>query len=162
MRIGRSKVLMYRNIQPSCRRGITLGLGYALAERLSTELSTDCLNSAVGFRGSVVAGVIFHSDRGCQCTSTQLAQRCAKLGIRHLLGRTGICGGNAVVESFFGALKRKLVHRHRFTARAQAREVVFTWTRTRCNRQDCTPLWTTPAPSTGKPTMTTHNPWQHN
>lgn len=110
-------------------------LGYAMADHLRTELVTDCLDTAVDLRGGDVSGVIFHSDRGCQYTSTQFAQHCAKLGIRRSLGRTGICWDNAVMESFFGALKRELVHRHRFTTRAQARRAIFAWIQSWYNRR---------------------------
>ncbi|MDR7301591.1 integrase core domain-containing protein [Haloactinomyces albus] len=79
--------------------------------------------------------MIFHSDRGCQYTSAQFAQHCSSLGNRRSLGRTGICWDNAVVESFFGALKRELVHRHRFTTRVQARQAIFVWIQTWYNRR---------------------------
>lgn len=110
-------------------------LGYAMAEHLRTELVTDCLDTAVDLRGGHVAGVIFHSDRGCQYTSAQYAQHCARLGIRRSLGRTGMCWDNAMVESFFGALKQELVHRSRFATRAQARQAIFAWIQTWYNRK---------------------------
>ncbi|QGK70789.1 IS3 family transposase [Allosaccharopolyspora coralli] len=110
-------------------------LGYAMASYLRTDLVADCLDNAVATRGGNVAGVIFHSDRGCQYTSAQFAQHCRELGIRRSLGRTGICWDNAIVESFFGALKRELVHRHRFTTRAQARQAIFVWIQTWYNRR---------------------------
>lgn len=110
-------------------------LGYAMAEYLRTELILDCLDTAVALRGGQVAGVIFHSDRGCQYTSARFAEHCARLGVRRSLGRTGVCWDNAVVESFFGALKQELVHRHRFTSRAQARQAIFAWIQTWYNRR---------------------------
>ncbi|MBA8824051.1 transposase InsO family protein [Saccharopolyspora lacisalsi] len=100
-------------------------LGYAMASHLCTELVADRLDTAVDLRGSAVAGMIFHNDRGCQYSSARFAQRCAKPGIRRFPGRTGICWDNAVVESFFGALKGRLVHRHRFTTRAEVRRAIF-------------------------------------
>lgn len=110
-------------------------LGYAMASHLRTDLVTDCLDTAAATRGGDVAGVIFHSDRGCQYTSTQFAQHCCRLGIHRSLGRTGICWDNAIVESFFGALKRELVHRHRFATRAQARQAIFVWIQAWYNRR---------------------------
>lgn len=41
-------------------------LGYAMASHLRTDLVADCLDTAVATRGGDIAGVIFHSDRGCQ------------------------------------------------------------------------------------------------
>lgn len=110
-------------------------LGYAMAEHLRTELVIDCLDTAVALRGGYAAEVIFHSDRGCQYTSTHFAERCAELGIQRSLGRTGICWDNAIVESFFGAPKRELVHRHRFATRTQARQAIFIWIQTWYNRR---------------------------
>lgn len=110
-------------------------LGYAMADHLRTELVVDCLNTAVATRGGDVAGVLFHSDRGCQYTSAQFAQHCSHLGIHRSLGRTGICWDNAIVKSFFGALKRELVHRHRFATRSQARQAIFAWIQTWYNRK---------------------------
>lgn len=110
-------------------------LGYAKASRVRTDLVADCLDAAVATRGGDVAGVIFHSDRGCQYTSAQFAQHCRELGIHCFLGRTGICWDNPIVESFFGALKRELMHRHRFTTRDQARQAIFVWIQTWYNRR---------------------------
>ncbi|SNR47831.1 Integrase core domain-containing protein [Haloechinothrix alba] len=39
------------------------------------------------------------------------------------------------MESFFGALKRELVHRHRFATRAQARQAIFVWIQAWYNRR---------------------------
>src|SRR5438552_15252942 len=41
-------------------------IGWALATHLRAELVGDALRMAVATRGGSVAGVIFHSDRGCQ------------------------------------------------------------------------------------------------
>ncbi len=43
------------------------------------------------------------------------------------MGATGQCFDNAVVESFFGSHKRELVHRHRWTTRAEARRAIIRW-----------------------------------
>jgi transposase InsO family protein len=55
-------------------------------------------------------GVIFHSDRGCQYTSSSFDDFCEEKKIRRSLGRTGICYGNAVSESFFATYKKELIH----------------------------------------------------
>src|SRR5262249_10002506 len=41
-------------------------IGWAVADHLRTTLVCDALRMAVATRGGHVAGVIFHSDRGCQ------------------------------------------------------------------------------------------------
>ena len=40
-------------------------IGWSLAEHLRTSLVADALQTAIATRGGHVAGVIFHSDRGC-------------------------------------------------------------------------------------------------
>ncbi|MEV0564471.1 integrase core domain-containing protein [Dactylosporangium sp. NPDC050588] len=71
------------------------------------------------------AGLIFHSDRGCQYTSAQHARLAADHGIRLSVGRRGQCWDNAVAESFFATLKTELVHRQAWPARTTARKAVF-------------------------------------
>ena len=63
------------------------------------------LRRAVTFRGADTAGVIFHADRGCQYTSTQLADAAQELGLLLSVGRTGVCWDNAQIESFWSTLK---------------------------------------------------------
>ena len=47
-------------------------LGFAQSDRHPTaELATDALNMAAAVRGGAVAGVIFHTDKGSQYTSTR-------------------------------------------------------------------------------------------
>ena len=47
-------------------------VGFALADHLRTELAANALANAVAARNPE-ADVIFHSDRGCQYTSAELA-----------------------------------------------------------------------------------------
>ncbi|WP_411266668.1 integrase core domain-containing protein [Enemella evansiae] len=65
-------------------------------------------------------GVIFHADRGCQYTSTQLAEVADQVGVRLSVGRTGVCWDNAQQESFWSTLKTEFYQRYSFTTRAEA------------------------------------------
>src|SRR5436190_13691863 len=47
--------------------------------------------------------------------------------MRQSVGRTGVCWDNSVAEAFWSSLKRELVHRYRFTTRADARRAIFGW-----------------------------------
>ena len=58
-------------------------------------------------RGYVAGGAIFHSDRGSQHTSAELAAWAAAHDVRLSVGRTGSCHDNAVAEPFFGTLKNE-------------------------------------------------------
>lgn len=76
---------------------------------MRTSLITDALDMALTAR-KPAPGVIFHSDRGCQYTSTIFDEYCTKNNIRRSLGRTGTCYDNAVAESFFATYKKELIH----------------------------------------------------
>lgn len=102
-------------------------IGWALAAHMRTGLIEDALKMAVATRGGQVAGVIFHSDRGSQYTSTDFGILCAKHGVIQSMGATGVCWDNAAAESFFGTLKRELAHKRRWVTRADARRDVIRW-----------------------------------
>jgi putative transposase len=84
-------------------------VGWAIADHMRTELVTAALDMAIANR-QPPAGVIFHSDRGAQYTSSEFDSYCKKHNIRRSLGRTGICYDNAVSESFFATYKKELIH----------------------------------------------------
>jgi transposase InsO family protein len=84
-------------------------VGYAVAGHMRTELVTAALDMALA-RRRLRGRVIFHSDRGCQYTSSEFAAYCKKNNIRRSLGRTGICYDNAVSESTFASYKKELIH----------------------------------------------------
>lgn len=103
-------------------------IGYAMADHMRTELIEDALKMAVKTRGlTKMDGVIFHSDKGSQYTSSDFARTCAALGVRRSVGRKATCYDNAVAESFFATLKKELVYRRSFMTRSQARQEIFAW-----------------------------------
>jgi len=110
-------------------------LGYSMADHMRTELVADALRMAAGVRGGATAGIIFHGDRGCQYMAGEYRQLLADLGMVQSVGRTGVCWDNAVAESAWSSLKRELVHRYRFTTRADARRAIFTWIATYNHRR---------------------------
>jgi transposase InsO family protein len=102
-------------------------IGWALADHLRASLVDDALEMAVATRGGHVEGVVFHSDRGCQYTSSEFAELCGQHHIVQSMGATGICWDNAAAESFFATLKRELVHRHAWVSRAHAKQAIVRW-----------------------------------
>ena len=77
-------------------------VGWAFADHMRTELITEAMHRAVRRRGGrVPAGLIFHSDRGSQYTSTEFGVVCDMYRIRRSMGRRGVCYDNAGAESFF-------------------------------------------------------------
>jgi transposase InsO family protein len=102
-------------------------VGYAMDERMPTELVAQALEMAVDIRGGGVAGMVFHHDRGSQYLSREFRDLCDRLGVAQSVGRIGSSQDNAVAESFWATLKRELVHRCRFATRADARRAIIAW-----------------------------------
>ncbi|AKL64218.1 IS3 family transposase [Streptomyces goshikiensis] len=101
-------------------------VGWATADHLRTELVADALTAACRTRRPA-GPVIFHSDRGCQYTSSELASLATDFGIRLSVGRTGQCWDNALAESFFSTLKNELGDTHPWPTRAAAHTAIFEW-----------------------------------
>ena len=103
-------------------------LGFALSDDYpDAELAKAAINMAVATRGGVVAGVIFHTDKGTQYTSDAFGKACAKLRITQSMGRVGSALDNAVAESFFSTLENERLSRRIYTTRVEARQDVARW-----------------------------------
>jgi transposase InsO family protein len=99
-------------------------VGWAMAEHMRAELACDALKMAIQNRRPS-PGLIFHSDRGSQYTSSEFTTLLEHNGIRQSLSRPRQCWDNAVAESFFATLKCELIHRHAWPTRARARSAIF-------------------------------------
>ena len=106
-----------------------------IAEEISTSKTT-LVKWAKEFEGEIVnlkqieieallAGLIYHSDRGVQYASHSFQDLLRENELRCSMSRRGDCYDNAVVESFFGTLKNELVYLTRFETRAQAKQEIF-------------------------------------
>lgn len=109
-------------------------IGWAVADHMRTELIVDALDMAIKNRNPA-PGVIFHSDRGSQYTSTEFRTFCASNNVRPSVGKTGICYDNAVAESFFGTIKKELVHLRPWPTLARLRTALFSYIETYYNRR---------------------------
>jgi len=98
-------------------------VGWAMATHLRTSLVTAALNMAIARRSP--AGVIHHSDQGCQYTSIEFGKRCREAGVRPSMGSVGDCFDNAMCESFFATLECELIDRSTFRTHDEAREAIF-------------------------------------
>lgn len=101
-------------------------VGWALDNHMRTDLVTDALDMAIKNRRPD-SGVIFHSDRGTQYTSSEFAQYCKRNNIKRSLGKTGICYDNAVSESFFATIKKELIHTRPWPDLKRLRAEVIDW-----------------------------------
>ena len=110
------------------------GVGWAMDDTLATTLPLCALEMALTQR-QPAAGLEHHSDRGVQYASAAYRRRLRAAGAQPRMSRKGNCYDNAAMESFWSSLKRELVHRVRFTTRAQARAAVFEWIELFYNRE---------------------------
>jgi putative transposase len=109
-------------------------VGWALADHLRAELVVDALEMAVA-RRRPDAGLVHHSDQGCQYTSLVFTRRCRAVGIDVSTGSRGDCFDNAVLESFHASLKKDLIHRRSWSTKAEARTAVFEYIEAFYNRR---------------------------
>jgi putative transposase len=109
-------------------------VGWAIDASLSTRLPLTALATAVQ-RRRPRAGLLHHSDRGCQYTSANYRQALAALGVTVSMSRTGNCWDNAVAESFFATLKNELVYRRTWRTRLELRSALFEYIEVFYNRR---------------------------
>jgi putative transposase len=101
-----------------CSRAV---VGWAADSHMRTSLVLDALSMALTTR-QPPAGLIVHSDRGSQFTSTEWLDALAAVDAKASMGRVGVCWDNAPAESWFGGFKNELVHPiGAFTTRHEAR-----------------------------------------
>lgn len=99
-------------------------VGWAFASSLETSIVVQAMDMALRQRHPP-AGLIFHSDRGCQYTSQTFRDRLRLAGIQQSMSKTGCCYDNAVAESFFHSLKVEWIHGHDLRDRETIRSDVF-------------------------------------
>jgi len=109
-------------------------VGWSMSRWMSRRLVIDALRMAIDARRPE-GPLIHHSDRGGQYTSDDFRDELAKHGIACSMSSSGNCYDNAVVESFFGILKRERVNRVRYRTRDEARADIFEYIEVFYNRK---------------------------
>jgi transposase InsO family protein len=109
-------------------------VGWATAGHLRADLATEALRMALTHRRPG-RDLLHHSDRGAQYASDAYQSLLAAHGIEPSMSRKGNCWDNAVVESFFGTLKRELVHHERYADHEEARRSLFEYIEVFYNRR---------------------------
>jgi len=109
-------------------------VGWCLSDRLTTELVSGALQMAIE-RRRPAAGLLHHSDRGCQYASESFRELLAAHGMVRSMSRKGNAYDNAPMESFYSTFKRELVHRTTYATRDQARAAVFEYIEVFYNRR---------------------------
>jgi len=99
-------------------------IGWHVSEGLGADLVVEALRQATA-RRSPSEGLVFHSDRGIQYCSDVFRAELRRHCLTQSMSRKGDCWDNAVAESFFGILKRELVHHETYHTRDEARLSLF-------------------------------------
>ena len=109
-------------------------VGWSMGRWINRHLVIDALNMAIAQR-CPEGELLHHSDRGSQYTSDDFREELEKHGIQCSMSGRGNCYDNAVVESFFGLLKRERVNRTRYLTRDEARDDIFDYIERFYNRK---------------------------
>jgi len=109
-------------------------IGWSMSQWINRHLVLDALRMAIEAR-QPHSVLIHHSDRGAQYTSDDFRDELNRHGIRCSMSARGNCYDNAVVESFFGLLKRERVHRVRYRTRDEAKADLFEYIECFYNRK---------------------------
>jgi len=99
-------------------------IGWAMGHRLTVDLTEHALTMARANR-TPTAGLLHHSDRGSQYAATASQQLLTTHGMAGSMSRRGNGWDNACVESFFGTLKRDLIHHRQYRTRDEATQDLF-------------------------------------
>jgi len=109
-------------------------VGWAMDDNRRDELTQAALRLALRTR-QPEPGLLHHSDRGSQYTSTEYQALFETFGIQVSLSRAHNCFDNAPMESFWGKLKTECLYRYHFKTRAEARTIIFAYLEGFYNRQ---------------------------
>ena len=99
-------------------------IGWSMDNNMGRHIAMNALGMAVAARNPS-NGLIIHSDRGAQYISDDYQQLLKENGILCSMSARGNCYDNAVVESFFGSLKRERIRRYNYRTRQEAQIDVF-------------------------------------
>lgn len=109
-------------------------VGWSLGSILSAELVIKALMMAILHRNPE-AGIIFHSDRGSQYTSSSVRELLKSYQITQSMSSTGNCYDNAITESFFHTLKTELIFWKNYQTREEAKGSIFSYIEIFYNRE---------------------------
>ena len=109
-------------------------VGWSMATHMRASLVVDALQMALG-RRRPGPGLIHHSDQGSQYVSLAFGRAAHEAGIAISMGSRGDAYDNAVAETFFATLQKKLVNRRSWPSRPELQSAVFEYLEAFYNRQ---------------------------
>lgn len=108
-------------------------VGWAMHDQLDTRLVEAAWRMALLHR-QPPAGLVHHSDRGCQYTSARYRALLTQQHVVMSMSRAGDCYDNAMQESFWATLKAECAAQP-FATHQQARSALFDYIEVFYNRQ---------------------------
>ena len=109
-------------------------VGYSIGERMTAQLATTALRTAIA-RRQPTRTVVVHSDRGGQFRSRAFRAVLASAGLTGSMGRVASAGDNAAMESFFALLQRNVLDRRRWRTRSELAYAISFWIEHTYNRR---------------------------
>lgn len=109
-------------------------VGWSVSDRLTVDLALGSLEMALGQRRPE-PGLLHHTDRGSQYTSTSYQEELERRGMQVSMSRRGNCYDNAAAESFFSTLKGELEGYGQYRTRQQAVSELFDYIEVFYNRK---------------------------
>lgn len=109
-------------------------VGYAIDERMTAQLATTALRTAIA-RRRPAGTVVVHSDRGSQFRSRAFRAVLAANDLTGSMGRVASAGDNAAMESFFALLQKNVLDRRRWATRSELRYEIVAWIEHTYNRR---------------------------
>lgn len=97
-------------------------VGWAMSERIDETLVSSALQMALRHRRPQ-PGLLHHSDRGSQYASEGYQELLDQVGMVCSMSRKGNCWDNAVMERFFGSLKREWIKDKIYPTREDAKDL---------------------------------------
>jgi putative transposase len=104
-------------------------VGWSTSPSLETSLVREALQQAWVDRRPA-AGLLHHSDRGCQYASSAYRALLHSCHIQPSMSAAGNCYDNATMESFWSTLKTEWLHEKNFQTHRQARLAIFDYIET--------------------------------
>lgn len=110
-------------------------LGWAVADHLKASLVVEALETARKQLPRTQVRPIFHSDRGCQYTSSAVREFLRTHDWQQSMSAKGNCYDNAFAESFFASFKAEsFPSSGSFPSRLDARQAIFSYLASFYNR----------------------------
>ena len=109
-------------------------VGWSMANHMRARLVCEALRMAIAARRPA-AGVIHHSDQGVQYASDEFQALLKSHDMLPSMSRKGNCYDNAMMESFFGTLKRECIDGIVYESMDAARRAIFEYIEAWYNRR---------------------------